>query len=128
MTKSSILGGERAARYAAGKDVDALGPSDSSDSGSDVQGEHTVRGEGDHADELGSLIVDTASDSDAAGSGERASATGRDVPDGADIMPDQVVGPDGEVAEITDESPINAILAELVAEKTDPKKVPNQGD
>jgi len=121
MTKSSILGGERSARYAAGKDVDALGPSDSSDSASDVQGERSVRGEGDHADELGSLIVDTASDSDASGTGERGSATGRDVPDGADIMPDQVVGPDGEVAEITDESPLNAILGELAAEKTDSK-------
>lgn len=120
MTNSSILGGERAARYAAGKDVDALGPSDSSDSGSDVQGEHSVRGKGDHADARGSLIVDTASDSDASGTGERASATGRDVPDGADIMPDQVVGPAGEVAEISDESPINAILGELAAEQTDP--------
>jgi len=126
MTNSSILGGERAARYAAGKDVDALGPSDSSDSGSDVQGEHSLRGEGDHADELGSLVVDTASDSDSTGTGERASATGRDVPDGADIMPDQVVGPTGEVVEITDGSPIDAALGELVAEPTDPKDVPGR--
>jgi len=126
MTNSSILGGEPAARYAAGKDVDALGPSDSSDSGSDVQGEHSLQGAGDRADELGSLIVDTASDSDASGTGERASATGRDMPDGADIMPDRVVGPAGEVVDITDGSPIGAILSELAAEQTDPEDVPRR--
>jgi hypothetical protein len=126
MTNSTILGGERAARHAAGKDVDALGPSDSSDSGSDVQGEHSVQGEGEHADELGSLIVNTASDSDAAGTGERGSATGQDVPDGADIMPDQVTGPAGEVAEITDGSRVNATLGELVAEPPKPEDVPRQ--
>lgn len=121
MTNSSFLGGQRAARHASGKDVDALGPSDSSDSGSDVQGERSMRGEGDHADELGSLIVDTASDSDSSGTGERASATGKDVPDGADIMPDQVVGPTGEVEEITDESLVNEKLGQLVAEENSPQ-------
>jgi len=116
MTKSSFLGGERTARHASGKDVDALSPSDTSDSGSDVQGERSMRGEGDHADELGSLIVDTASDSDSSGTGERASATGKDVPDGADIMPDQVIGPHGEVDAIADGSPLNDRLGELAAE------------
>ena len=38
--------------------------------------------------------VDTNSDSDASGTGERASATGRDSLDGADIAPDQIIGPD----------------------------------
>ncbi len=123
MTNSSFLGGERAARHATGKDVDALGPSDSSDSGSDVQGERSLRGEGDHADELGSLIVDTASDSDSSGTGERASATGKDVSDGADIMPDQVVGPTGEVADITEESPVNANLGQLAVEESDQQDV-----
>lgn len=126
MTNSSTLGGERAPRYAVGKDVDALGPSDSSDSGSDVQGEHSLQGEGDHADELGPLVVDTASDSDSTGTGERASATGRDVPDGADIMPDQVVSPTGDLVEITDGSPIDATLGELVVEPTDPKDAPGR--
>ena len=91
MSKSSLLGGERAAKYAPGNDVSALGPSDSSDSGSDVQGEHSVRGEGEHADQLGSLIIDTASDSDSSGTGERASATGRDSPDGSDVATDHVI-------------------------------------
>jgi len=119
MTNSSFLGGERAARYAKGRDIDALGPSDSSDSGSDVQGERSLRGQGDHADELGSLVVGTGNDSDASGTGERASATGRDVPDGSDIMPDRVISPDGEIDEITDESAVNARLGELAAEPTD---------
>lgn len=117
MTNSSFLGGKRAARFAAGKDVGALGPSDTSDSGSDVQGEYSVRGEGDHADELGSLIVNTASDSDAAGTGERASATGRDGPDGADILPDQVVGPNGEPVESTDGSPLVAEFSQSIGSR-----------
>jgi len=123
MTKSSFLGGERAARYAVGKDVDALGPSDSSDSGSDVQGEQSLRGEGDHADELGSLIVDTASDSDASGTGERASATGRDGPDGADITPDHVIGPDGEAVESSDSAPVKPNDGQLMAQAADPHRV-----
>ncbi len=126
MANSSFLGGERAARYAQGRDIDALGPSDSSDSGSDVQGERSLRGEGDHADELGSLVVDTDNDSDASGTGERASATGRDMPDGADIMPDQVTGPDGEIDEITGESLVNAKLGELVAEQADSEDEPTE--
>ena len=103
MTNSSFLGGKRAAASPPGNDVDALGPSDSSDSGSDVQGELSLPGEGEHADQLGSLIVNTSSDSDAAGTGERASATGRDVPDGADIAPDKIIGPDGEIEVASDD-------------------------
>jgi hypothetical protein len=119
MTNSSFLGGERAARHPAGKDVDALGPSDSSDSGSDVQGERSLCGDGDQADELGALIVDTASDSDAAGTGERASATGRDAPDGADILPDHLIGPEGEAVGSAQASSINADVGELTAKEID---------
>lgn len=90
MTSSSILGGERAAARAAGKDVDALGPSDSSDSGSDVQGEREMSTGADQPDELGAMPVQGSNDSDARGTGERASATGRDGRDGADITPDRV--------------------------------------
>jgi hypothetical protein len=39
MARSSISGADRAPTQAPGRDVEALGPSDSSDSGSDVQGE-----------------------------------------------------------------------------------------
>ena len=76
MATSSILGGSKAPEEISGKDLQALGPSDNSDSGSDAVGAY-----GD--DEL-------SSDSDAVGTGERASAgLGRNQPD-ADILPDHI--------------------------------------
>ncbi|MBT9475566.1 hypothetical protein [Polaromonas sp.] len=76
MATSSILGGSQMPEEISGKDVHALGPSDNSDSGSDAVGAY-----GD--DEL-------ASDTDAAGTGERASVgTIGDQPD-ADILPDRI--------------------------------------
>jgi hypothetical protein len=126
MTKSSFLGGEPAARRAPGKDIDALGPSDSSDSGSDVQGEHSLHSEGEDAYQPGSLIVNTNNDSDASGTGERASATGQDLPDGADIMPDHLTGLAGDLADDTDQARADAILGELAAEPTDPVDVPRK--
>ncbi|MDB5849085.1 MAG: hypothetical protein JWP29_2837 [Rhodoferax sp.] len=75
MATSSILGGEHMPEPIAGKGTDALGPSDNSDSGSDAQGAY---GEGE-----------LASDSDAAGTGERASIEGMDRSD-RDILPDHV--------------------------------------
>jgi hypothetical protein len=91
MSNSSILGGERAAPRAIGRDVDALGPSDSSDSGSDVQGERAMPTDADNPGELGALPVHRDSDSDARGTGERGSATGNDLDDAADILPDHLV-------------------------------------
>jgi hypothetical protein len=76
MATSSILGGSHMPEEISGKDVHALGPSDNSDSGSDAVGAY---GE----DELDS-------DTDAAGTGERASVgTVGDHPD-ADILPDRI--------------------------------------
>jgi hypothetical protein len=86
---SSIRGGSAAPPRAAGKNIDALGPSDSSDSGSDVRGESAMPTAPDNPAEWGALPVDLDSDSDASGTGERGSATGKAVPDGADILPDQ---------------------------------------
>lgn len=66
----------------AGTDNDALGPSDSSDSGSDVRGDPATAGERE-------------SDSDRQGTGERATAVPDHIRDGADIAPDHLVdGPD----------------------------------
>ena len=90
MAKSSILGGEHAPARGPGHDVDALGPSDSSDSGSDVQGERPMATGADTPDELGSVTVRRGTDSDADGTGERASAAGDDALDGADILPDRI--------------------------------------
>lgn len=76
MTNSSIIGGERAPIQPPGRAAGLLGPSDSSDSGSDAAGEFS-------AEQLDS-------DSDRYGTGERSSADLRDSASGADIMPDRV--------------------------------------
>lgn len=77
MAYSSILGGERAPTQAEGKTAGALGPSDSSDSGSDS---------------LGELADDQlASDSDRHGTGERASVQAEQDGSAMDILPDRVV-------------------------------------
>ncbi len=63
-----------------GHGTGALGPSDSSDSGSDVQGA---------AQELGDAGLD--SDTDRSGTGERSSAApDSEMKDGADISPDHI--------------------------------------
>lgn len=78
MATSSIFGGLHAPEHVRGKDTNALGPSDNSDSGSDAQGAY-----GD--DEM-------SSDSDAVGTGERASAGAGLEPSDADILPDHIEG------------------------------------
>ena len=92
MTNSSILGGDRPQPRAAGHDNRLLGPSDSSDSGSDVQGETAMATGADRPDELGGIPVAIDADSDRNGTGERGSATGDDDVAGADILPDGIVG------------------------------------
>ena len=92
MASSSIQGGARHPARPSGTDVDALGPSDSSDTGSDVQHERRMPTRADSADELGALPAHRDSTSDAQGTGERASAVGdAEGRQGADIAPDQVV-------------------------------------
>ncbi len=78
MGKSSLLGGERAAQQPAGRDTDLLGPGDSSDSGSDVQG-----------------VMDPGVDSDAVGTGERADVEGGRTHDASDIAPDHQIRGEG---------------------------------
>ena len=89
MATSSITGGERAPVQPTGRGTDALGPSDSSDSGSDVQGERGF----DAIDEgeIGGDRADLSSDTDAAGTGERGAAVhDTDIVEGADIAPDRI--------------------------------------
>jgi hypothetical protein len=84
MGHSSLLGIEPAAAEPDGRSADLLGPSDSSDSGSDTVGTPPARGDG--------------AASDSAGTGERRGA-GRDKaqPEAPDIAADRVysVGPEG---------------------------------
>jgi hypothetical protein len=84
MARSPLLGGDRAARRPSGTGTDVLGPSDSSDSGADVQGADA---------DIGDANMD--SDSDRYGTGERAQA-GRDTyrREAADVGPDRIEGPD----------------------------------
>ncbi len=78
MATSSILGGDWVPRRRGGTDVGSLGPSDSTDSGSDTRGAFDD-------DEL-------ASDTDAEGTGERSSVDLRSGPIDADILPDHIEG------------------------------------
>ena len=79
MSQSSILGGERAPQQARGRDAETLGPSDTSDSGSDIQGASRLKTDTPEGELGGATPVDTESDSDAMGTGDRAEA----VPEGA---------------------------------------------
>jgi len=111
MGNSSILGGAGPApTQAAGRDMDALGPSDSSDSGSDIQGEPSLEPQSDREEILSAPHTLHAGDTDAAGTGERGSALPDErVRDGDDISPDRI-GRLGDLAEDDDD------LADLAAD------------
>ena len=111
MATSPLLGGERAPTQAKGRDVEALGPSDSSDSGSDIQGELDLYPDSDLENHL-SITPGHASDSDAGGTGERGAALPEsDVREGDDIAPDQI----RSLADEADETELSGIDAELAA-------------
>ena len=84
MAYSSILGADPAPAQPSGRSSDLLGPSDSSDTGSDALGTQEI-----HAD------------SDGSGTGERGAVYGGDAAEGADISPDRIVrmGAEGEEGE-----------------------------
>ena len=93
MATSSILGAERAAAQAEGRDVEKLGPSDTSDSGSDVQGELDLASPEDLDRTLfGNTQTGLSSDSDSGGTGERGAALMDEdaAREGNDILPDRV--------------------------------------
>ena len=90
MARSSILGGERAPQQARGRSAETLGPGDTSDSGSDIQGATRLKTDTEEGDLGGAMPIDTDSDSDSMGTGERASAIPDGARDGADIAPDRI--------------------------------------
>jgi hypothetical protein len=127
MATSSIRGGDRSPAQPSGTDVDRLGPSDSSDSGSDVQLQRPMPTRPDTPDELGSLPAHRGSTSDSQGTGERASAPGdAEDRDGDDIVPDQTedIGADtGEAGGAEDEAELSAEReAELRAEREEAER------
>ena len=92
MSQSSITGGERAPRQAEGRSADVLGPSDTSDSGSDIQGATRLKTDAEEGEMGGATPVERESDSDSMGTGERAEAVPEGARDGADIGPDRIAG------------------------------------
>lgn len=128
MSTSSIMGAQRAATFSPGRDTASLGPSDSSDSGSDVLGEfNRDESEQDLADLSTPLRADRDSthqsilgaDSDASGTGERGTAFREHLREGGDIMPDRVTPAlDGEVDPLLD-AEISAEASEEWLDETD---------
>lgn len=92
MATSSILGADKAPTQAEGRDVGALGPSDTSDSGSDIQGELDLAPPTDLDNTtFGGRQPGLGSDSDSAGTGERGAALlDEEAEDGRDILPDRI--------------------------------------
>ena len=90
MARSSILGGERAPQQAKGRSAETLGPGDTSDSGSDIQGATRLKTDAEEGQLGGATPIDADSDSDSMGTGERASAVPDGARDGADITPDRI--------------------------------------
>lgn len=90
MATSSILGGTAAPQRPRGTGADLLGPSDSSDSGSDVQGERSLATDTDDGG-AGALPVELDSDTDSTGTGERGAAAGTEPRDGDDILPNRII-------------------------------------
>ncbi len=117
MATSSILGGNRAAKQAQGRDVDALGPSDSSDSGSDVQGAFELDDDDQFDTNAGARQTGLDSDSDAAGTGERGAARlDEEAESGSDIAPDRVQTLEADTAPLEG---LEADLGELAADEDD---------
>ena len=139
MAQSSILGGERAPTQARGRSADLLGPSDSSDSGSDVMGEMPMATDTDGG-LVGAITLDVDSDSDTAGTGERASAVPSHERDAGDISPDHIESLGDDLLESDaledDEEPdadgepmagVNSLEVEPYDDESDPDIDPQTG-
>ena len=118
MARSSITGGERAQAFPSGTDVDALGPSDTTDSGSDVQTDGSrlaLSGE----DEEGAWPLDHESTSDASGTGERASSDAVPPLADQDILTDRVGDFPGDAMEaaVSIDDPTQVEVGDLAQEE-----------
>ena len=90
MARSSITGGERAPQQAKGRNAESLGPGDTSDSGSDIQGASRLKTDAEEGQLGGATPVRRESDTDSMGTGERGSAVPGRGRDDADIRPDRI--------------------------------------
>lgn len=147
MGHSSLVGIDPAPLEAPGRDTGALGPSDSSDSGSDMAGLDTMD-DGDPGQPVDVAMNQDArrplqsadtldgSASDSAGTGERRSAAADSGREGGDIGVDRIFDPDDEIDE--DEDPDLAFIDRLEATATpqpgrpnpepDPPENPGEGE
>jgi hypothetical protein len=119
MSQSSILGGERAPQQAPGRDDGSLGPSDSSDSGSDSQGETRLKTETEEGEMGGATPVDLDSDTDSLGTGDRAEAVPEGARDGADIGPDRIARSKDALDSAESISEDDDTIEELAADESD---------
>ena len=127
MGHSSLVGIDIAPLQAAGRDSDALGPSDSSDSGSDLSGsdELDTGDPGQPVDvalERGDLLA--GGGSDAGGTGERRSAAADGGRDAGDISIDRVFDPNAETGDDGDD-PDLALVEAIEASSTPQPGRPN---
>jgi len=109
MGTSPLVHTERASTEPKGRDMRSLGPSDSSDSGSDLAGVDRLDvndptqpvdvalGDDEQRSPIASRRIDGAAATDTGGTGERRAAAG-DAGEraGADLRPDRVLGADGK--------------------------------
>ncbi len=116
MSHSSLLGADRAPQRPMGTGADLLGPSDTSDSGSDIQGATRLKTDAEEGELGGATPVDLSSDSDSFGTGERAEAVPEGARDGADIGPDRIARSkdalDGAVSIDGDDDSIESLALE----------------
>ncbi|MEJ1130745.1 hypothetical protein V9L20_24460 [Variovorax sp. CCNWLW225] len=119
MATSSILGGDYPPAEPKGTDVDSLGPSDTSDSGSDVRTSRERSAIPEDAAE-GAVPVAHESSSDAEGTGERASADAPPVEPDADILPGIVPSSAADVAASVDQDDVG-MPDELADEAGEPE-------
>ena len=126
MAKSSLLGGERAPSVPSGTDMDSLGPSDTSDSGSDVQTDapSVALDQG----EEGAWPLSHAGTGDAGGTGERASADSTPQADDGDILPDRIgiLPADAMDAAVSIDDPALASVDELAQDSDDVDEIADE--
>jgi hypothetical protein len=109
MARSSLTGTEGIPPPRTDDDTRRLGPSDSSDSGSDTLGQRADLAQPDDSP-AGPALEPLEGAADAAGTGERADAEGDAPRDGADILPDRIVGAHGGTLDAADREALEDAL------------------
>lgn len=127
MARSSLLGVDQAISGFSGLDNASLGPSDTSDTGSDMAGvdgfdddamlpvDVALAGDRPHVGAADGERFGLDGGSDYGGTGERRSSGGDNgVADGADIAPDRIVShPDASLDDEGEDADVEALLAAL---------------